>query len=169
MSAATVRAALAAFFQSPPIPGMGVVYEAEPFFSPGQDREPISGGTSGAGAVGFVWLHEAEETRLTLPAVTGSKRVHYLASLVLRYNYLRQTNDGTVSAPDAWIGPLDDLLDQIRTRIHSDPTFGNPAVIFEAGQDENGVSIRWDAPKQNGMKVECWLAVDFHVTEIVTA
>ena len=170
MSAATVRAAIVAYLSTPPIPGLGKLYAAEPFFSPGSDRDPLTGGSPGAGAVGFVWITESQEERASLPAVYGSKAVEHATTIALKYSYLRQA---TTSGPDAYVDPLDGLLDAVVARVRADPTFASNGVIFQAGEGLLGAAagkdivVHWGQPVLVGQRVECWVAVDVSVIEIV--
>ena len=166
MSAAAVRAAIAQFLSVPPIQGLGAVYLAEPFFLDGSQFKMAQ--NNGWGAVGFLWFDSEEETRITLPALTGSKGVKYSAMFVVDYQWLRQDQTGAAQ-PDAWISPLDLIVEGLKTRLRADPTLGAPATIFEAAQSPNDLKIRWDVPYLDSGKVRCRVAIDFEVTEIVTA
>ena len=172
MSAGTVRAAIAAFMTNPLISGLGGFYQAEPFGAPGSTREPLTGGTPGAGALGFVWISEENEERQTLPVLYGNKSVEYKVTIALLYRYARATNTGSDTF-DAWIHPLDDLVDAVKARIRSDPTFGQPSVIFQAGQGpvgSNSVDLKtsWLKPVLVGQQIEAWVAIDLDVIEIIT-
>ena len=173
MSAKTVRAAIANYLSSPPIAGLGKLYTAEPFYSPGSDRDPLTGGTAGAGAVGFVWIQESSEQRITVGLGTGSKAVEHTATIALKYSYLRQAD--TTGAPDAYVGPLDDLIGAVVDRVRADPTFNSNGAIFQAGEGQVGTAagkdivIHWGQPVLVGQPVECWVAVDVWVIEIVQA
>lgn len=169
MPAANIRAAIAAFLSAPPITGMTKVYKGEPFFVDAAEWNLAA--TGGWGAVGFVWIDDESESRVTLPALTGSKAVEYQAMLAVMYRWQRQSNDVTLGDYDAWIAPLDTIIDAVKTRLRSDPTLGSPGVIFEAAQGHNDLRVRWDPPMLSAGAgiVNCLAAVDFKVTEIVTA
>lgn len=170
MSAATVRSQLQAFLSSPPITGLEKVYRDQPWIALGGDWQLSS--NAGWGAIGWLHLDEESETRATLPAVAGQKRVDYRVGLVVLYQYLipAQLPDG--QAEDAWVGPLDALLDAVKARLRSDPKAGTgpglDGVIFQQSQDPQDLKISRDLPRRDHGKVWSWQVVEFTVTEIVT-
>ncbi len=172
MSASTVRAAILNYLSSPPIAGLGKFYKAEPFFSPGTDRNPLTGGSPGAGAVGFVWIAESSEERITVGEGTGYKAVEHSVTIALKYSYLRQAD---TAGPDAYVNPLDDLVGAVVARVRADPTFNSAGAIFQAGEGQVGTAagkdivIHWGQPVLVGGRVECWVALDVWVIEIVQA
>ncbi len=181
MSEATVRAAIVKFFATPPITGIQDVYNDMPWF--------LDGGTwtlrdnGGWGSIAYIHLDSSAETRLTMGGAnaqgtpTGQVNVLHTVSLVVQYQYLIPTNLPAGSREDAWIGPIDQIIDAAKTRIRSDPTFGTGAggAIYQAGQGDGsgGPHIRQtrDLPvlDPNRSKVLNWNRLEFDVREIITA
>lgn len=168
MTDANVRAALRDFFQTPPLLGLQKVFLDEPWIIQGANWDVQS--QSGWGAVAFIHLDTSHESRITLgAAIGGSKQVDHTVGLVIQYQYLipAALPDGTDE--DAWVGPLDQIIDGVRTRIHSNPNAGNPAVVFQFGQDNNDIRVTRDLPKIDNGKIVVFTLVEFDVTEIIQA
>jgi hypothetical protein len=176
-----VRAAVVDFFKAPAIPGIQGIYKDEPWFLDGGKWSLKDNG--GWGAVGFVHLDTSNSHRIAVGGAdangtpTGQVMEMYTVSLVLQYKYLipKQLADGMQE--DAWVGPLDQIIDDVKTRIRSDPTFGTGpgGVIYQAGQGDGsgGPLIRQsrDLPVTNQQRTQIlsWNRIEFDARSILTA
>jgi len=170
VSAATVRAALKDYFADASIDGLNKVFGAPPYWADGSEWNLAD--NLGSGAIAAVHLASESETRVTLPATTGSKNVVYQVGLMVFYQYLLPSATLTPIEEDAWCGPLDDILDGVKARLRADPNCGMPSVIWQAGLDKSGnpnITIQRDLPRRLAGKVLSWNVVEFTVDEIVTA
>lgn len=165
MGRATVRAALQTFLTG--TPGITTLYRDAPWEMTGDNWQ-----TNGLpGTPGFLHLDHSSETRIALGGDHGGfKQVDYTASLVLLYQFVIPSD---VASKDVWVDGLDQLLDNVVTKIRSDRAFGCGAngPIFEAGNQDQGIQISQDLPHWDtgGGKVRNWVRVEFKVTEIVPA
>lgn len=164
MGRATVRAALQAFLTG--TTGITTLYKDAPWEMTGDNWQ-----TNGLpGTPGFLHLDHSSESRITLGGDHGGfKQVDYTASLVLLYQFVIPSD---VASKDVWVDELDALLDAVVTKIRSDRAFGTDGtVIFEAGNQDQGIQISQDLPHwdHGGGKVRNWVRVEFKVTEIVPA
>jgi hypothetical protein len=176
MGAVEIRAAITAFFQPPAVPGLVEMYKAVPYYIAG-DRWQLATNL-GTAAVGAVHLDQQAETRITVGAPAapgfiagGSKRVDWKCGIVVFYQFLIDQNPGVPSTNDEWVGPLDDILEGITTRIRSDQTLGTGAggVIFQAGEGLGDIRVSRDLPRRSSGVIMSWNVVEFDVTEIVQA
>jgi hypothetical protein len=168
VSDGTVRVALRNFFQTPAIPGMPKVYLDQPTIIQGANWDVQT--NLGWGAVGFVHLDASHESRVTLgAAIGGSKQVNHTVGLVVQYQYIIPPTYPAGVDEDAWVTPFDSIIDGIKARIHSDPTMGNSAVIFQGGQDQNDIRVTRDLPQDDVGRVVVFAVVEFNVTEIIQA
>lgn len=176
MSAYTVRQQLQAFLTAPPITGLQQVFVSEPLY--------IAGGAwnlaanQGWGAVGWPWISDEHEDRLTLGApdpargqlAAGQKTITYKVSIMLLFQYLIPAQMGS---EDAWQQPLDTLIEGVKQRLRSDPKAGTAAglgnVIFEQSQDPGDLAVTRDMPQRDNGKVIVWQRIDTTVKEIITA
>lgn len=171
MSDATVRAALVAYLNQAAIPGIPKWYLDEPWIIQGNQWDFQPGGF---GAVAYVHIDDVKESRITLPSQTpliaaaGNKRVDYTVSFLILYKFQVPTN-ATPGSEDQWVGPLDTMIGQFKAAVRADPNAGAPAVIWQWGQAENGISHTRDLPVRNGGYVQSWNRVEVAVTEIITA
>lgn len=180
MGDTSVRAAVVAYFRGQTITGLAKWYRDEPWrIEPPMFNLQANGGW---GAIGFVHLDSAHETRLTVGGVsgvtpTGSREVSHTVSLVISYRYQIPTALPAGTDEDAWVAPLDTMLDQIKSAIRADPTLGTSAIqpnptINWAGQAYGGSpdirQIR-DLPIQdtNRTTVICWNRVEFDLVEFI--
>lgn len=169
MSAATVRSAIATFLQPPAITGLEAVYLDQPWFVTGGAWQLTQ--NLGWGAIGWVHLDEESETRVTVPAISGSKDVTYRVGLVVLYQYLIPSQLPAGAQEDVWVTYLDQILDNVKARIRSDPTLGTGqgGAVFQGGQGQRDITIRRDLPRRDQGKVLSWQVVEFTVDEIVQA
>lgn len=167
MSAAAIRLQVATFFQNAAIPGLNRVYTAPPWWADGSNWQLSS--QNGSGAIGALHIVHQDESRLTVPWQTGSKRVEYVLGLMIFYQYIQpQTTEP--QSEDAWNAPLDVILDGIVEQLRSDQQCGIPGgEVWQSSEDNPDVVIRRDIPRNLPGKVLSWNVVEFHVTEIVTA
>lgn len=169
MSDSAVRLAIRAWFATPPIPGVQNVYRDEPWIVQGADWDVST--ELGWGAILSIHLDSSEESRITLPALTGNKRVDHKVGVLIQYQYLIPDvfPDGVME--DDWVNGLDQIIDAVKTRIRSDPNMGTApgGVIWEAGQSPADIRISRDLPKLDRGRVISWNLVEFDVTEIITA
>jgi hypothetical protein len=167
MSTQTVRSALVNFLRT--IPTIARVYNDMPTFISGGafNLTPVLDSTATYGAVAFPALADTQESRITVPAVTGQKQVQWQIAIVVLYQFW-STPD---SQYDDWVGPLDDVLESVVQAIRANPTLGAPDVIFQGGEDDGDIHIARDIPSQSngGGQVTSWNQIDLHVTEIITA
>jgi hypothetical protein len=181
MGDASVRAAIVKFFTDAAITGIQDIYNDEPWFLDGGKWSLKDNG--GWGSIAFVHLDTSSEKRLTMGGQngagtpTGEVDVLYTVSLVIQYQYLIPTSLPAGTREDAWVAPIDAIVDAVKTRIRSDPTFGTGAggVIYQAGQGDGsgGPHIRQtrDLPVTDSQrsKVLNWNRIEFDARSIITA
>lgn len=173
MSSASVRAAVASFFQATvapgpnQIPGLNKVHSAPPYWADGSEWNLAN--ELGSGTVAGVHLVEDSESRITIPVLTGQKMVTYKIGLMLFYQFLLPSNTLTPIDEAAWADPLDATIDGIKARLRSDPNCGLPSVVWQAAQDPGDVKIVRDIPRRLPGKVVSWNVIEFMVDEVVTA
>jgi hypothetical protein len=166
VGSADVRAAVTAFFAGADIPGLNKVHPAPPYWADGSEWDLAN--NLGSGAIAGLHLVADNERRITVPAGTGQKLVHYRVGLMIFYQWLKPQTLAPVDEA-AWAGPLDVIIDGVKARLRSDPNCGMPSVIWQAGQDDGDLSITRDLPRQLAGKVVSWSVVEFTVYEVVTA
>lgn len=178
MSAATVRAAFQTFLTTPAIPYFERCYLSEPWFAAGEQWNLKDNG--GCGAIGWPHIVDESETRSTLGApspslglpASGQKEITYQVGIILLFQWLIPS---TPMVEDAYIGPLDALIEGVKTRLRSDPKAGTgpglDGVIFQQSQAAGDLHVVRDLPKlaKGGGKVIAWQRIDTTATEIVTA
>jgi hypothetical protein len=167
VSSADVRGIIAGFFQSASIPGLNKVFPAPPYWADGSLWDLNL--QTNSGAIAALHIVEEQESRLTVPAIVGSKMVHYELGLMVFYQYLQPQ---AIAAKDesAWSAPLDIILDGIKARLRSDPQAGVPGgAVWQSAQDRNDVRIRRDLPRTLPGKILSWNVVEFAVDEIIEA
>jgi hypothetical protein len=173
VSAAALRSAAATWFATDSIPGLVRVYKEQPWFVDGSVWNlgtSVNGEPIGSGAVAFVHISEQYESRLTVPAITGSKMLTYKCALVVLYQYVIPSGVVTPAAEDDWVLGLDALLDGVVARLRVDPTIGTAgSPVFQAGQDPDDDKIIRDLPRRYDGVIGSWNVVEFTANEIVTA
>jgi hypothetical protein len=123
------------------------------------------------GTPAYLHFSETDESRITLPAVNGGQKERtYQFMVVCLYQWIIPNDAGDTTD---WATGQIQLLDNIVSRIESDPFFGQGqgGLIFEGGQQANGLKTMRGEPvlDPNGGKVMAWCHVEFTVTEIVQA
>lgn len=165
MSRATMRAGVAAFFNTPAIAGLTTVYTSQPksmsqFAKNDGDR---------SGMLAYVFIEAEREHRKAMGGATGGKkRIVYDVGLVclFRHNGVdpSETADGAVQAMDDY----DSTVELIKQRLRSDRTLGG--VAFSAGEGaelmQDDIEIVSDLPTQvDGGALTIWSVVRFRTTE----
>lgn len=167
MSDASVRQTIQEFFATPSIDGIQHVFRDVPWFMDGAQWDVFD--NRGWAAVASVHLNRSDETRVTLPWQTGSKRVEHAVGLLIQYQFLIPADFSQGEAEDSWVEGLDTIIDGVKDRIRSDYTFNNPSVVFQAGQNPNDIRIQRDVPIIDKGRVVSWNVIEFDVTEIIQA
>jgi hypothetical protein len=173
VSRATVRAAIAAYLNAaaPAIPGLQHIYQAKPWWVDGATGFRLSA-NGGSGAFAYLHLVASEETRWSVPWNGGDIGVHYDFHLVVVYIYeIPSTSQATAVSEDAWVGPVDTILQGIKDAIHADPTLGTTStkVIFNAGQTPNPLKTSSEQPLKSSGRLYSWHVIEFRVTEVIQA
>lgn len=169
MADGLVRQAVQAWLAGASIPGLQKVYLDVPWFIDGNSWDLTS---NDWGAISMVHLNDSKESRLTLgAAIGGTKMAEHTVAVIVRYQYLIPDNLPTGQDFDAWVTGLDTIIDGIKDRIRSSPTLGTApgGVVFQAGQSQNDIRITRDMPLFDGGRVWSWSAIEFDVTEVITA
>ncbi|TIH34972.1 hypothetical protein [Subtercola vilae] len=182
MADGAVRQAIYSWFNTASIPGLQKVYQELPWWIDGNDWVLTS--DAWWGAIGIVHLEDSKESRLTLGAAAGgSKMVEHTVALIVRYQYEIPANLPAGQEEDAWVTPLDVIIDGIKDRIRSSPTLGTTVgneffpgpgqyangVVWQAGQDNDDIRVTRDMPLFDDGRVWTWTRVDFNVREIIQA
>lgn len=159
MSRATVRKAVRDWFDTPDIPLLGTVRASKPSPTwPATDFSYTDGQSIGAA---YVYIERVQESRVTMPAVTGWKRLDYDVALVILFR-------STLKDTDAATDDLDLLIEQVKSRLRKDLRLGQaPNVIWQAGVTL--VEDISDETKYSNQVNETWCAVRFDVTEMIPA
>lgn len=174
MSDTSVRAAVVAYFKTATIPGLSTIYKEYPWRM--LQTSFNLGLQGGFGAVGVVHLIDSTESRNTFGGLVGTapqgqKIVDHNIGLVLPYQYLVPSTLPAGTVEDAWIAPLDSIIDGVKSWIRQDPTMGTGAggAIFQAGQMNGGIKITRDPAQLNEGIITVWNAVEFSLQEVITA
>lgn len=167
MSSAAVRAGLVAYFKAQNIAGLNKVHSAPPFWADGSEWNLAA--NLGSGAVAAVHLTSDAESRISVPALTGTKIVHYRVGLMLFYQWLKPSAQLTPVDEAAWADPLDVIVDGVKAALRADPNCGIPSVIWQSAQDANDVVVQRDIPRQLPGKVVSWNVVEFNVYEVINS
>lgn len=169
MSQTSIRASLAKFFGDANIPNLPAVYKAKPTFVAGQTFNFAA--NNGHSAVVYIHFVGSSETRMTVPAINGSKHVMYRVALVVMYQHLIAQGTPGVDDSTVWVDALDGILDGLKALIRSDPTLGTAGgtTLFQGGEDTNDIVLQsQDALIDKGV-VHSWNALEFNVDEIIQA
>lgn len=154
-----------------PTNGIAVLHQAVPTYMLGDQWQ--NNGVQGTPA--YLHIVDINESRITVPAITGQKRRDYQFLIVCLYQWYIPADASTspTGGTDGWVTGQLQLLDNIVARIEQDPTFGTGpnGIVFEAGNQDSGIRTHRDGPTldRNGGKVMAWCHVEFTVTEIVQA
>jgi hypothetical protein len=167
MSSAKVRDAIVQFLKEPAIPGIQNVYRDVPWFVDGAAWEIYS--YDGWAAIACVHINSTNETRVTLPFATGSKRVDHQVAVLIQYQYLIPNDLAPQEYEDSWVDGLDSVIDAVKERIRSNFTFNSNGVVWQAGEGQNDLSINRDVPRTDNGRVHSWNVIEFSLTEIIQA
>jgi len=178
MGAPEVRDALVAWFDAPAINGLVKVYPALAVYTDGQRWEFAPGQTWAA--VGFIHLSTQEEKRIGDGGAHGGiKQVTHACDLVLLYQYVIPDPIPVESDQSEWVGPLDQLIEDVANRIRADrtagtaPAGGTGGVIWQFGEgdgmDSPDIRIVRDLPEQDNGVLHNWQRVEFTVVEMITS
>lgn len=166
---ADVRAAVTAFFKGLSVPGVGHVFSEWPYYMANATAfDQVHPTLLGQSAL-MVHLTRVNESRISLPAITGQKQRQYVVGLGIMYRYMIPNDAGTQPDQDQWVAGLDTIIDGLRAAIEAAPNLGNASVIWQAGQEPGDLSTEIDLPVLDGSYVRILARIDMHVTEIVTA
>lgn len=164
MSYDTVRTAMQAWLAPPNVPGLNVVYAAQP---------PIAGGAQygidtfnlgngqGSGAFAFLHIFDTSETRIAIGGATsGIKHVEYQVGVVFPFIAVNPTGD------DSYIAAWDQVADGLKARIRAGRTLGQTGLtIWQAGEGVNDLRIQSDLPVKDGSAVHIWSVLEVTVIE----
>jgi len=164
MADGDVRSAIVDYMTAANIAGIEKWYRDEPWIIQG-DTWNLD---AGYGALAYVHIDDVQDTRLTLPAEDGNKRVEYSVSLLVIYRYVIPT-DTQSGDEDAWVDPLDQIVADVKAAIRTDPNAGAPSVIWQWGQSPNGIRHQRDLPVKIRGQLQSWNRIVVDVTEIITA
>lgn len=173
MGALEVRRAIKDWFAPPIIAGLQTVYAAQPWIAITTAWELSA--NSGFGAIAWVHFPHQDETRIAFDGIPGGmKQITYDVGLVLLYQYLIPANLGAGEDESSWVGPLDQMLTDIKARLREDQTLGTggadvPGLVWQAGEDQKDIAIDQDFPTRDAGKVHSWNALRFQVVENVFA
>jgi hypothetical protein len=160
MSRTTVRAAVANWFTTPAIPGVGTVFTSLPKTIQGSDSLSGVGALDGASLA--VYIESEQEYRKAFAGATdGHKRIEYRVVLQVAFRSVKQL------AQDA-MTDFDTLIELLKVRLRSDRTLGGQ--VWQAGEG-NGlgapdITCRYQIPKVTGNgEIHQWAALTFTVIE----
>lgn len=174
-----VRAAIADYLKASVLPGnvVAIWKEVPALFTDAQWGQTVEPGWAASIAV---HIESWTEKRLSLPSLgstaggpVGLKQRDYTVSIILQQSYLIPIYPfPTGEDQDAYSDMIDVLMDAVVDLIRADPTLGTGGTpIFEAGQDDNGISTQLDLPQQDdaGNRIYAWNRITFAVTEMINA
>lgn len=160
MSRATVRAAVAAFFAPPAVPGLNRVYTSMPKRVEGTNFRNMQPSGTYSGAVAIINIESESETRRSIGGEhSGWKRVSYTVALDIYTHSVHQL------AEDA-MADFDTVVDGVKAHLRSDRRLEDYPQIFEAG--EIFLDGEYGEPRvlQDG-STEIWGTVRFEVSEFI--
>ena len=161
MSRATVRAAVAQWFDPAYVPGLFATHRAEPKIIPGSDYGlEAFGGNLGAGSGAYAIVHIADERERRVAiggAHSGMKHVTYDIALVVHF---RSVKPDALEAMDDY----DALIEALKQRLRADRNLGqNGLVIWQAGEDGDDIHIQSDLPAEDDGSIYIWSVLEFKV------
>jgi len=169
-AAADVRAAVAAWFGVPAIPGVTRVYADQPWWAAGPSWDPLDA-TAGYGCIAFPHISDQQEVREAFGGATGGlKMVRFQVGLVVLYKWTVPQVLPPGQDESAWVGPLDAVLEAIVERLRSDRTLGG--AVWQAGEAVGAdIKIGRDLPRldKRGGTIQSWQVVEFTVDAPITA
>lgn len=170
MSSASVRAQMLAFLSAQPVAYINRWYSAEPWYVAAERLDLAA--NNGTGAVAWLHITDESESRSALPAVAGQKAITYKLAVVMLGVWVIPAGP---TGEDAYIGPVDDMIEAVKARLRSDPKAGTGAgldgVIFQQSQDPGDLAVQRNVPllDPGGGALLIWQRIDTTVTEIITA
>lgn len=169
MSQASVRQSIFQFIAAAKIPHLPMVYRAKPQFVAGQKF--AFSDNNGESAICYLHFVSSAESRMTLPAVTGSKHISYKVAIVVIYQYLVRPGTAGVDEASDWVDALDGILDGLKALIRSDPTMGTggTTTLFQGGEDAGDLLLQSQDAEQLSGVITSWNALEFFVDEIIQA
>lgn len=172
MGAADVRSTIVSYLQSQSWPIPITWYRDMPWIIQGEQWQFTS--SSSAAAIGIVHIDSQSEDRISLPAKDGTKAVTYKLSLIVLYQFTIP-NGAASGTEDAWVDPLDSVLDAVTNAVRAAPNVNTPAgigpgTILQWGQDKNSLLVERDVPRISPGRVHTWNRVEVpDVTQIIQA
>lgn len=161
MSRATIRSAVATFFQPPAVTGLNTVYTAMPKRVPGSAFRAGQPSGTKSGSVGFVHLVSEREERIAIGGATsGKKWVHYTVELQVMCHSIETHAETAMDF-------FDSVIDGVKAHLRSDRWLNDYPIIFEAGEREL-VGVYGEPKVLNDGASEIWGAVGFEVSEVLT-
>ena len=156
-----VRSTLYTFLSSPSITGLNQVFTSFPKRINFQvNSQP--GQLSRAACV--IFIQSENETRLAIGGATsGWKRVDYSVILQIYLHSLQRNAEDVMT-------DFDTLIDNIKTRLRSDHTFGDPTgnLVWQGAEPIISGSYGEPATNEEGAS-EIYAELQFDVTEMVQA
>lgn len=156
-----VRATLFSFLNTPQITTLNQVFQSFPKRINYQVNS-TAGQLSRAAAV--IYIATENETRLAIGGATsGWKRVDYTIILqVYQHSLQRNSEDAMVD--------FDTLIDNIKTRLRSDHTFGDTTGTLVWQGAEPRITTRYGEPAtSNEGATETFAEIEFDATEMIQA
>lgn len=156
-----VRNTLAAFISNPPIANLNQVFTSFPKRINYQvNSQP---GQLTRSAV-VVFIAAETENRLAIGGATnGWKRVDYTVVLQVYTHSLHRNAEDVMD-------DFDELIDNIKTRLRSDHTFGDPTGNLVWQGAEPTINARYGEPSTtNEGATEVFAEIEFLVTEMIQA
>jgi hypothetical protein len=156
-----VRNTLAAFISNPPITNLNQVFTSFPKRINYQVNSQPGQLTRSAA---IVFIAAETENRLAIGGATnGWKRVDYTIVLQV-YTHSMQRNAEDV------MNDFDELIDNIKTRLRSDHTFGDPTGNLVWQGAEPTINARYgEVSTTNEGASEVFAEIEFLVTEMIQA
>lgn len=156
-----VRGTLYSFISNPPIPTINKVWTSFPKRIQFQENSQ-PGQLSRAQVI--IFISSENETRLAIGGATnGWKRVDYNVIIQIYQHSLER------NAEDAMIA-FDTLVDNLKTRLRSDHTFGDPTGYLVWQGAEPIISARYGEPSTTKEgATETFAEIEFMVTEMIQA
>jgi hypothetical protein len=156
-----VRATLASFITTPQISGLNQVFTSFPKRINFQVNS-TAGQLSRAAAV--VFIASERENRLAVGGATnGWKRVDYSVILQIFHHSLQRDAEDAMS-------DFDTLIDNIKTRLRSDHTFGDTTGTLVWQGAEPVISASYGEPKTIAEgATETYAELQFDVTQMIQA
>lgn len=156
-----VRATLATFLLNPPIATLNQVFTSFPKRIDYRVNQ-TAGSLNSAAAI--IFIASERESRLAIGGATsGWKRVDYTVILQIYHHSMERNAEAAMTA-------FDTLIDNIKTRLRSNHTFGDPNGTLVWQGAEPAINARYGEPATDGEGITMTYAeVEFDVTEMIQA